>query len=135
MQRDVTNIVKLTADIIQDATNTLVYFLVYNMRNFATILNILLPYAMLFIGEYVGITRGYYSAGGEIFLPVLVGTVILYIRAVASRLNKGYMVPVPAKRFTEISEDGEVSVEVSRTQELILYVADLEDYLERKGLL
>lgn len=45
-------------------------------------------------------------------------------------------IPIPEKRFTEIDkDDGMVSVDNNRIQELLLYVADLEDSLERKGLL
>lgn len=44
-------------------------------------------------------------------------------------------VPVPSKRFTEVDEDGMVSVEQCRLQEMIVYVADVEDYLERFGRL
>lgn len=41
--------------------------------------------------------------------------------------------PVPAKRFTSESKDGEVSVERSRLQEMILYVSEVEDWLESSG--
>ena len=37
--------------------------------------------------------------------------------------------------FTEVDDYGEVSIPNNRIQELILYLADLEDWLERKGLL
>ena len=41
--------------------------------------------------------------------------------------------PVPAKRFTTEYEDGEVTVEKSRLQEMILYVSEVEDWLESSG--
>lgn len=41
--------------------------------------------------------------------------------------------PVPPKRFTSESRDGEVTVENSRLQEMILYVCDVEDWLESSG--
>lgn len=41
--------------------------------------------------------------------------------------------PVPAKRFTSESRDGEVSIEKSRLQEMILYVSEVEDWLESSG--
>ena len=41
--------------------------------------------------------------------------------------------PVPAKRFTSESEDGEVSIEKNRLQEMILYVSEVEDWLESSG--
>lgn len=53
----------------------------------------------------------------------------------ASKIGKGRSIPVPMKRFTQVSEDGEVSVETGRIQEMLLYVADVEDYLERHGMI
>ena len=41
--------------------------------------------------------------------------------------------PVPYKRFTSESRDGEVSIENSRLQEMIIYVCDVEDWLESSG--
>ena len=41
--------------------------------------------------------------------------------------------PVPPKRFTTESRDGEVTVENSRLQEMIIYVCDVEDWLESSG--
>ena len=41
--------------------------------------------------------------------------------------------PVPVKRFTSESRDGEVTIENSRLQEMIIYVCDVEDWLESSG--
>ena len=41
--------------------------------------------------------------------------------------------PVPSKRFTSESRDGEVSIEKNRLQEMILYVSEVEDWLESSG--
>lgn len=41
--------------------------------------------------------------------------------------------PVPVKRFTSESKDGEVSIEKNRLQEMILYVSEVEDWLESSG--
>ena len=61
---------------------------------------------------------------------------ILYcVKWYASSIGKGQSVPVPTKRFTQVSEDGEVSIEANRVQEMLLYVADVEDYLERRGMM
>lgn len=42
-------------------------------------------------------------------------------------------VPVPQERFTKQELDGGYSIEKDRLQEMILYVADVEEYLERTG--
>lgn len=41
--------------------------------------------------------------------------------------------PVPAKRFTTEYRDGEVTIENGRLQEMIIYVCDVEDWLESSG--
>lgn len=99
------------------------------------ILEIMLPYIMLFIGQDVYEQRGEKLIGGEVFVPIIVWIVSYYSHSLARTLGKGKNVPVPMKRFTEVDEDGQVSVEQKRLQELLLYVADVEDWLEKKGLL
>ena len=111
------------------------YFVQINMRYFATIIAIVLPYAMYVIGQRVALDRGKFAIGSEVLIPVLVTIVVHYLREVANRNNKGARIPVPRKRFTEVSDDGEVTVERNRLQELLLYVADLEDWLHSKGML
>ena len=109
------------------------YFVQINMRYFATIIAIVLPYAMYVIGQHMALDRGKFAIGSEVLIPVLVTIVVHYLRDVAN--NKGTRIPVPRKRFTEVSDDGEVTVERNRLQELLLYVADLEDWLHSKGML
>lgn len=41
--------------------------------------------------------------------------------------------PVPTKRFTTEYRDGEVTIENGRLQEMIIYVCDVEDWLESSG--
>lgn len=125
----------ISLSILFDMLCCVKHFVENNMRNFAKLLNFLLPYVMYLIGQYVYSTRGNTAVGSEIFIPVFVCIIIYFIRSFANKIGKGTTIPVPGKRFTEEDEDGEVSIENRRLQELILYVADLEDWLERKGLL
>lgn len=111
------------------------YFIQINMRYFASIVAIALPYAMYVLGQYIALDRGKFAIGCEVFIPVMVTIVVHYLREIANRNNKGARIPVPNKRFTEVSDDGEVNVERKRLQEMILYVADLEDWLHSKGML
>jgi len=43
--------------------------------------------------------------------------------------------PRPSERFTTEGDDGEVTVPVERVEEMLLYLCELEDWLDRKGLL
>lgn len=114
---------------------SVLYFVESNLRYVAGLIDIGLPYGMYLLGQAMALERGEFAIGGEIFVPAIVCIVVYYIKEIANRCNKGKRIPVPRERFTEVDEDGEVSIENSRLQELILYVADLEDWLERRGLL
>lgn len=102
-------------------------------RYIARLLEAMLPYVMFLIG-YSG-TGSKHHIFIYIFIPPLVWVIVALLRSYANYVGKGPNIPIPQRRFTEANEDGEVTVEYDRLQELILYTADLEDYLERSGLL
>lgn len=111
------------------------YFIKNNLITFANILNLLVPYIMYFIGQYTALGRHDIGVGGEIFTPLIFLVIIFYLKSTANKLGKGITIPLPDKRFTTVDDDGEVSIENRRIQELLLYMADLEDWMERKGVL
>lgn len=119
-------------DITMDVWYEVVYFVQMNMRYAAALAEIALPYGMYVLGQSVALSRGSIEVGGEIFIPILCTVVIHYIKEFANKSGKGNTIPIPAKRFTEVDDDGEVSVDNKRLQELLLYIADLEDYMTRK---
>ena len=127
--------IRIFVEITAEAICSINYFIKSNLRNFATILNIILPYIMYLIGQHVVVYRNEMAIGGEIIIPILFTTLIFYVKSTANKLGKGTTIPLPDKRFTKVEDDGEVTIENKRIQELILYLADLEDWLERKGLL
>ena len=123
---------KIIVEITIDAYNSFVYFIKSNLITFANILYLAAPYIMYFIGRYTTNNK----VGFEFFIPLAFIVVIYYLRSTANKIGKGATVPVPDNRFTQVDEDsGEVSVENNRIQELLLYMADLEDWMERKGML
>lgn len=111
------------------------YFIKDNLMAFANILSVVLPYFMYIIGQTVVIERGEFAVGGELFLPIPIILFIYYFKSIANKTGKGNIIPIPKKRFTQIDSYGEVSVENDRLQELLLYIADLEDWLSKKGML
>jgi hypothetical protein len=121
--------------IIIDAVRDIDYFITSNLRNFARILNFILPYLMYIVGQNVYAARGYFGVGGELLIPIIFCMITYVLRSYANKIGKGTTIPVPEKRFTEVDDYGEVSIPNNRIQELILYLADLEDWFERKGLL
>jgi len=124
---------RITVEILIEAWCSFGFWLENNLRSFAILMELILPYAMLIIGQKTFEERGVFAVGGEVFIPVIVMFVVTYIRSYTNKIGKGSKIPRPAKRFTEVSDDGEVSVDFNRQQEMILYLADLEDWMERKG--
>ena len=128
-------ILRIILEITVEALCNVGYFVKSNLRNFAIILNTVLPYIMYFIGQKAAINRNGIGIGTEIFIPIVFVVFIFYLKSTANKLRKGSTIPLPDKRFTKVEDDGEVTIENKRIQELILYLADLEDWLERKGML
>ena len=122
-------------EIISDALHAVSYFLVSNMRGFANVLSISCPYMMYFLGQHIQSGNTSFIYSGELIIPLVIVFITYFLHSAANKTGKGNTCPVPAKRFTDVSEDGEVSIDHSRIQELLLYVADLEDWMERKNIL
>ena len=128
-------IFKIVAEITADAFHNFVYFIKSNLITFAGILGTIAPYTMYFIGQYVAYKRDIIAVGGEAFIPLVFFIIIFYLKSAADKIGKGVAIPIPDKRFTQVDDDGEVSIENKRIQEMLLYMADLEDWMERKGIL
>lgn len=124
------NIIK---EIVIESAITTVYFLTSNMRHFANVLNFICPYLMYFVGQYLLI--GSCKLSFYLIIPIVFSILTHFLHSAANKTGKGNACPVPIKRFTEVSEEGEVSIENDRLQELLLYMADLEDWMERKNIL
>lgn len=125
---------RITVEVFADVLHEVFWFLGGALYPMAVLLEIVLPYAMLFLGVSCYEMRGKFAVGGEIFIPVFALFVIDFIKRCANKIGRGNDVPIPEKRFTEVDEYGEVSIDSDRLQELILYMGNLEDWIDRKGL-
>ena len=121
--------IRITKEILIDAYYTIIYVAEKNINNLSNMLLFCLPYIMYFLG------KGKIEINRYMIIPIVMFLVIMFLKTYANKIGKGSTIPIPERRFTEVDEDGEVSVEVSRTQELLLWTADVEDWLHRKGLL
>ena len=121
--------IRITKEILIDTYYTIIYVAEKNINNLSNILLFCLPYIMYFLG------KGKFDINKHMIIPIAMFLVIMFLKTYANKIGKGSTIPIPERRFTEVDEDGEVSVEVSRTQELLLWTADVEDWLHRKGLL
>lgn len=120
---------KVVKSVIKDMVLDVKDFILNNLYTMSKVLTFLIPYLAIILCRVT-----------ELNIWVIIG-LILFIQMVliisrnsANKIGKGIDVPVPYKRFTQVDEDGEVSVDTERLQEMILYMGDLEDYFERKGL-
>lgn len=122
-------------EVAEEAVHSVVYFVRHNIRHLSTIIELGTPYVMYLLGQNLALERGKFAVGSELLIPVLLWIVASLIEKVANKLNRGPRIPKPVTRFTEVDEDGVVSVEQDRVEEMLIYMADLEDYMERKGWL
>lgn len=93
------------------------------------------PFATLFVGEYVYADRGCWAVGSEVVMPLIfvIAGFALKSYARVSRVDLSN-IPVPYDRFTNVDYDsGQVDVDYNRIREMILYMADLEDWFDRNG--
>lgn len=99
-----------------------------------------LPVVIVYFIPYVIIASSYFVncsviASMNMFWLTVLTQVICFITMKYLKYSEvedtGF--PVPAKRFTSESRDGEVSIEKNRLQEMILYVSEVEDWLESSG--
>lgn len=69
-----------------------------------------------------------------ILVCILVQIGMCILRHYFAWIRERYDVPIPDKRFTEEKEDGEVTIEYARLQELILFMDEYENWLEENGI-
>lgn len=130
----------ISKEIINEMKARVEYFIDENSFNFACIINGLIPLITFTIGYYIdnkSVTMIEFIL--LLLLVIFIFTVLTfassYLKAYANKIGKGEELPVPSERFTTEDEFGEVFVNVDRMQEMILYVADVENHLKRKGFL
>lgn len=127
-------IVILLGEVLSEILQNIGYGIKNNLYNFSLVLNFITPYLCLWLGSDIYKTRGYFAVGGEWFVPVMMFLVVVFLQKTANKLGKGISIPRHRKRFTEVSDEGEVLVSNARLEEMLLYIADLEDWMEKEGI-
>lgn len=107
---------------------TFKYGLIEELDKVAVVLQILIP---------IVIARTDLSTPKMLLVSCVLVVLVKYIKEVGYKLNhvteRGF--PIPTQRYTEVDENGFISVKEEETQEAILYLCDVEDYLKSKGWL
>ena len=107
---------------------TFKYGLIEELDKVAVVLQILIP---------IVIVRMNSSIPKMLLISCVLVVCVKYIREVGYKLNhvteRGF--PIPLQRFTDRDENGFISIKEEETQEAMLYLCDVEDYLKSKGWL
>lgn len=107
---------------------TFKYGLIEELDKVAVVLQILIP---------IVIARTDLSTPKMLIVSCILVVCVKYIREVWYKLNhvteRGF--PIPLQRFTDRDENGFISIKEEETQEAMLYLCDVEDYLKSKGWL
>ena len=107
---------------------TFKYGLIEELDKVAVALQILIP---------IVIARTDFSIPKMLLISCVLVVCVKYIREVGYKLNhvteRGF--PIPLQRFTDRDENGFISIKEEETQEAMLYLCDVEDYLKSKGWL
>ena len=107
---------------------TFKYGLVEELDKIAIVIQILIP---------IVIARMDLSTPKMLLVSCVLVICVKYIREVGYKLNhvteRGF--PIPLQRFTDRDENGFISIKEEETQEAMLYLCDVEDYLKSKGWL
>lgn len=120
--------VSVVVGIVKDTIKAFGFWIHNHTNQIAEAINMLYPYLVAYL--VAGKTR--LNVGW--FLPPLFWFIIYILKTYAKRTGKGLSIPKPVKRFTEVSEDGEITIPVDRVEELILYMCDLEDWFEKEKI-
>lgn len=122
------NRMKAFKETFADGLVKFILFVESNLRNLALFLEALLPFVVY---SLTVLGHNFYVILAVIFIYWFA---IWFIKSYANKIGKGITVPTPSRRFTEEDEFNEITIDSSRIKELIIYMADLEDWLYKKGL-
>ena len=122
---------KLFGAVASSANETIVQarnWLVGHFEELICIIYIVLPYALI---------KSHIGALESIVVTLVVVFILNFVTRVKHKMRnetkEGF--PISEYRYTVKDTDGIVSIKEQDTQEAILYLCDVEDYLRRKGLI
>ena len=121
---------------VQKASKTLLViinnFIKRNLKALSRVILLPIPLVVFYLGSVLEFN--FLNCLKIIALEAFVILLSWLLSFISLELNGKMNFPESRKRFTKEDEDGEVTIETKRLQEMILWVADVEDWMERKGL-
>ena len=113
---------------IKELMSAFKYGLIEELDKVAVVIQVLIP---------IVIARTDLSLVEMLLVSCVLVICVKYIREVGYKLNhvteRGF--PIPLQRYTNRDENGFISLKEEETQEAMLYLCDVEDYLKSKGWL
>lgn len=109
------------------------YFISINLKYLVKLIDISIPYIYAYISIILYRERNNFIIGYEVLIPIITYIILSILSNFLNKINKGYDIPLPRERFTTLNDNGNVSVDNSSVNDIILYLYDLEEYLKSKG--
>lgn len=109
------------------------YFISINIKYLIKLIDISIPYIYAYISILLYRDRNNLIIGYEVLIPIIAYIILSVLNNFLNKINKGYDIPLPRERFTTLNDNGNVSVDNSSINDIILYLYDLEEYLKSKG--
>ena len=109
------------------------YFISINLKYLLKLIDISIPYIYAYISILLYRERNSFIIGYEVLIPIIAYIILLVLNNFLNKINRGYDIPLPRERFTTLNDNGNVSIENSSVNDIILYMYDLEEYLKSKG--
>lgn len=128
------NFFALCREVLREMWFVVAYTVERNVYVVAKLIEISTPYIMWYLTISLYEERGYFAVGGEVFVPVALFFVCSVLKKLSNEKGQGYAIPVAKKRFTAEDDFGEVSISENDIHEIILYLNDVENYIEKRGL-
>ena len=109
------------------------YFISINLKYLIKLIDISIPYIYAYISILLYRERNNLIIGYEVLIPIIAYIILSILNNFLNKINRGYDIRVPRERFTTLNDNGNVSVDNSSVNDIILYLYDLEEYLKSKG--
>lgn len=109
------------------------YFISINLKYLIKLIDISIPYIYAYISILLYRERNDIIIGYEVLIPIIAYIILSILNNFLNKINRGYDIPLPRERFTTLNDNGNVSVDNSSVNDIILYLYDLEEYLKSKG--
>lgn len=109
------------------------YFISINLKYLIKLIDISIPYIYAYISILLYRERNVFIIGYEALFPIIAYIILSLLNNFLNKINRGYDIPLPRERFTTLNDNGNVSIDNSSVNDIILYLYDLEEYLKSKG--